>query len=132
MRRRELIALLSGSALAWPLSMRAQTPMPAVGYLSSQSPNTFAHLAAAFRQGLRDIGFVEGDNVTIVYRWADNQIDRLPALATELVARQVAVIAATGGPAAVFAAKAVTTTIPIVFVAGDDPVKRGLVASLAR
>src|SRR5262249_20155034 len=99
---------------------------------SSQSPNTFAHLAAAFRLGLSDIGFVEGDNVTIVYRWAENQMDRLPALATELVGRKVAVIAATGGPASILAAKAATPTIPIVFTAGDVRVRRGLVASLAR
>jgi putative ABC transport system substrate-binding protein len=123
MRRREFIALLGGAAVAWPLAARAQQPgMPVIGYLNSQSPTTFAHLAAAFRQGLKDTGFVEGDNVTIAYRWAENQIDRLPALATELVRRQVAVIVATGG----------TVVASVVFITGDDPVKQGFVASFAR
>ncbi|MFL5067767.1 MAG: ABC transporter substrate-binding protein [Xanthobacteraceae bacterium] len=129
MRRREFILALGGAA-AWPLPLSAQQPaMPVVGFLNTASPAPFNHLVAAFRSGLEEAGFVEGRNVALEFRWADGRYERLPALAAELVQRSVAVLATSGGDPALLAARAATTTIPIVFLIGSDPVELGYVAS---
>src|SRR4029077_10895554 len=131
MRRREFIAGIGGTA-AWTLRTRAQQPMPTVAFVTARSEHTSLYAANAFRKGLGETGYVQDRNVTVEYHWLDGQFDRLPALMADLVRRRVAVIATPAGNYAAQAAKAATTTIPIVFSVGDDPVRLGLVTSLAR
>jgi putative ABC transport system substrate-binding protein len=133
MRRREFITVLGGAAATWPIAAHAQQPaMPVIGFLGIVADGFDADYLRAFRQALKEAGYIEGENLSIVFRWAENQMDRLPALAAELVRRKVSVILTIHGPTTALAAKAATRTIPIVFVVSEDPVERGLVASLAR
>src|SRR5262245_50417798 len=132
MRLREFITLAGGAAIAAPLAASGQQVVPVIGFLRPASPDRSADRLRGFHQGLKDTGYVEGENVGVLYRWGENQLDRVPALAAELVRRQVAVIAAPGGPVPALAAKAATATIPIVFLSAEDPVGLGLVTSLAR
>ena len=133
MRRRDFITLIGTAAAAWPLAAHAQqTEKPLIGFLDGRLPDALANRLRGFHRGLREAGYVEGENVTVLYRYAESQIDRLPALADELTRRPVTVIVASGGPNVISAAKKATTTIPIVFLSGEDPARLGLVASLAR
>jgi putative ABC transport system substrate-binding protein len=131
-KRREFITLAGGAAIGWPLVALAQQTMPVVGILDSRTPEAFPMGHRNLRQGLKEAGFVEGENVKIEYRWGEDRTERVPELAADLVRRRVAVIATTGGEFAAFAVKAATSTIPIVFLAGGDPVRQGLVSSIAR
>jgi ABC-type uncharacterized transport system substrate-binding protein len=133
MRRREFVGLLGGAAASWPLAARAQQPaIPVIGFLSPASPEVYANRLGGFRRGLKEAGYVEGENVTILYRWAENQLDKLPELAADLVRRRVTVIVTSPGNSPLVAVKAATTMIPIVFLVSEDPVRHGFVASLAR
>lgn len=133
MRRRKFLAVLGGAAASWPLTARAQSPAtPAIGFIDSRSAAVLTERLGGFRQGLKEIGFVEGDNATITYRWAENQLDRIPGQIDELARRQVAVIVASGGTPVALRVKATGITIPVVFISAEDPVKLGLVQSLAR
>src|SRR2546429_4369644 len=133
MRRRDFVIFLVGAVGGWPSAVRAQQkPVPVIGYLNGGSRGMSAPFVTAFHEGLGEAGYVEGQNLTIEYRWAEGHYDRLPALAADLVGRKVDLIAASGGPASALAAKSATSMIPIVFVSGDDAVAAGLVASLAR
>src|ERR1700726_1571589 len=133
MRRREFVWIAGGAAIARPVAASAQkAAMPVIGFLSGISPGSYAPFVAAFRKGLSEAGYVEGQNVVIEYRWAEGRYERLPELAVDLVGRKVDLIATSGGPRSALAAKSATSTIPIVFVSGDDAVAAGLVASLAR
>jgi putative ABC transport system substrate-binding protein len=133
MKRRDALSLLGGAVVAWPVRVRAQQrAMPVIGLLSSTSPYTYAHVIAAFHKGMNEAGFFEGQNVLVEYRWAEGHYERLPKLATELVGRHLDVIATLGGTVSALAAAGATTTIPVVFTIGGDPVTLGLVASLAR
>jgi len=130
-RRRQVIALLGGAAAGWPLATRAQQPMPVIGFLGSQSADTVADYLRAFRQGLKDAGYLEGETISVEYRWAEGRVDRPPDLVADLARRRIAVLVSGGGPASMAAAKA-PTSIPIVFMVAEDPVRLGLVSSLAR
>jgi putative ABC transport system substrate-binding protein len=133
MQRREAFAILAGAAVAWPRTARAQQKaMPVIGFLSSRSPGDTGHLVRGFRKGLAEMDYVEGNNLAIEYRWAVGQYERLPSMAVELVEKRVAVLVATGGEPVAVAAKAATSTIPIVFVVSGDPAKLGLAANFAR